>query len=426
VGLFNPIIKIQNPDKTKILMNIIDPTRIRTLNKGHHKNGSVLYWMSRDQRIHDNWALLFAQQLSEEIHGNLMVVFTLAPVFLGATWRQYAFMIKGLQEVAQSLSDHHIPFYILPGNPPEVINRFIREHHIAKLITDFDPLKPKISWKAELARMLDIPFYEVDTHNIIPCFYVSPKQEFGAYTLRPKIRRELDRYLIDLPQLKDNKSNEKSIGKIPWQELHKTLRIDRTVDIVDWIKPGEAAAREALSDFLESRLCKYNEGRNNPNLKVLSNLSPYLHFGHLSAQRTALETLSKFQDDENARAFLEELIVRKELSDNYCFYNPDYDNLKRIPAWAKKTLDEHRKDEREFTYSTEEFEQARTHDPLWNAAQKEMLITGKMHGYMRMYWAKKILEWTNSPEEALRISIYLNDKYELDGRDPNGYAGCAW
>jgi len=162
------------------------------------------------------------------------------------------------------------------------------------------------------------------------------------------------------------------------------------------------------------------------NQKGQSNLSPYLHFGQISAQRIALEVRKARLDPEAQKAFLEELIIRRELSDNYCYYNPDYDRPSGFPAWAQKTQATHQDDRREYDYSSEQLEKAQTHDPLWNAAQMEMVHKGKMHGYMRMYWAKKILEWTKSPEEAQRIAITLNDKYELDGRDPNGYTGIAW
>lgn len=158
----------------------------------------------------------------------------------------------------------------------------------------------------------------------------------------------------------------------------------------------------------------------------MSNLSSYLHFGQISAQRVALEVQPFIEYAESQKSFLEELIVRRELSDNFCFYNKYYDSFEGFPNWAKKTLNEHRNDKREFIYSLQQFEDAKTHDDLWNAAQIEMTTTGKMHGFMRMYWAKKILEWSASPEDALETAIYLNDKYELDGRDPNGYVGCAW
>jgi deoxyribodipyrimidine photo-lyase len=171
----------------------------------------------------------------------------------------------------------------------------------------------------------------------------------------------------------------------------------------------------------------YNEKKNDPNFSVLSNLSPYLHFGQISAQKIALEA-KKLEADygESINSFLEEMIIRRELSDNYCLYNKNYNSFEGFPAWAKRTLNEHRKDKREYLYDLADFENAKTHDDLWNAAQIEMVKTGKMHGYMRMYWAKKILEWTESPEQAFEYGVYLNDKYELDGRDPNGYVGVAW
>jgi len=170
----------------------------------------------------------------------------------------------------------------------------------------------------------------------------------------------------------------------------------------------------------------YGTERNDPNKDCLSGLSPYLHFGQISAQRIALEVNKTGVNDEGSKGFLEELIVRKELADNFCYYNKNYDSFEGFKDWGKETLNKHRKDKRVFLYSRDEFEEARTDDALWNAAQNQMKIEGKMHSYMRMYWAKKILEWTDSPEAAIEIAIYLNDKYELDGRDPNGYCGIAW
>jgi deoxyribodipyrimidine photo-lyase len=204
------------------------------------------------------------------------------------------------------------------------------------------------------------------------------------------------------------------------------LQVDRTVSEVDWIEPGENAAQRILREFIEKKLGLYHEERNDPTEDGQSNLSPHLHFGHISSQRIALEVTKHDADRESQEAFLEELIVRRELSDNFCFYNNDYDNFEGFPDWAKKTLHDHRKDPREYIYSLEDFKHANTHDQLWNAAQREMVRRGKMHGYMRMYWGKKIMEWTSSPEEAMRIAIYLNDRYELDGRETNGYAGIAW
>jgi deoxyribodipyrimidine photo-lyase len=204
------------------------------------------------------------------------------------------------------------------------------------------------------------------------------------------------------------------------------LKINKNVREVDWIKSGESGALKYFKHFLKNKLNKYDALRNDPTKDGQSNLSPFLHFGQISAQRVAIEVEKFPADPESKKSFLEELIVRRELSDNFCYYNKNYDLFDGFHQWAKTTLNEHRRDEREFIYSLRKFEDAKTHDDLWNAAQTEMVKTGKMHGYMRMYWAKKILEWTKSPEDALKISIYLNDKYELDGRDPNGYVGIAW
>jgi deoxyribodipyrimidine photo-lyase len=383
--------------------------------------------MSRDQRLQDNWALLYAQERALEQKVPLAVVFVLAPRFNGATLRQYAFMIQGLREVEKGLREHNIPFFCLTGNPGRELPLWIKKTGASCLITDFDPLKIKVGWKATLAKAVSIPFLEVDAHNIIPCWRASSKQEFGAYTLRPKIFRLLDEFLEGIPLLKKHPFSWKvTVPVVDWTFLLRGLAIDRTVAEVSWIVPGEKAARKSLKDFLEKGLVSYAETRNDPNKAGQSNLSPYLHFGQLSAQRVVLELKKTSKQSESLKAFLDELIIRRELSDNFCHYNQDYDRFEAFPAWGQKTLQEHRRDVRPYLYRLEQFEGAGTHDPLWNAAQKEMVERGKMHGYLRMYWAKKILEWTESAQEAQRIAIALNDRYELDGRDPNGYAGIAW
>lgn len=405
---------------------MINEKRVRLFKEGTEETGPVIYWMSRDQRVNDNWALIFARKLALERKNALIVVFSLVSNFLEATLRQYDFMLKGLRDVEKESKKYNIPFFILLGEPSVEIPKFIKKNNAGILVSDFDPLKIKRKWKNEIAKKIVIPFYEVDAHNIVPWFYVSPKQEFGAYTIRPKIHKNLPEFLDEFPRLKKMKSSTSfSPNKIDWEKVYSSLKVDESVKPVEWIKPGEKAAHKTLKDFIEKKLDKYSDLRNDPNADALSNLSPYLHFGQISAQRVAL-IVNGLNDHPSAESFLEELVVRKELSDNFCFYNDNYDSFKGFPDWAKKTLNDHKKDEREFVYSLKKFEEARTHEDLWNAAQNELVNTGKLHGYMRMYWAKKILEWSKSPEEALKIAIYLNDKYELDGRDPNGYTGCAW
>jgi deoxyribodipyrimidine photo-lyase len=407
---------------------VTDSRRIFILKESEVRLGPVVYWMQRDQRAIDNWALYYAQERANAMHQPLLVIFCLAPGFLGAAIRQYGFMLKGLAAASRRLHRYNIPFTLLQGLPQDVIPRFIIENEAGMLITDFNPLRISMDWKKKLTERVDIPFHEVDAHNIIPCRYLSDKSEYAAFTLRKKVERLLPEFLTEFPTLHRQphfSDNVETIGT-DWAELLKSLHVDREVAEVDWLLPGETAASEALMDFLGNRLDRYATDRNFPDKKGQSELSPYLHFGHLSAQRLAFEVQHGDADAESRKAFLEELIVRRELADNFCLHNPNYDRFSGLQPWAQATLNKHRDDRREYCYTIEEFEEGRTHDPLWNAAQQEMVQTGKMHGFMRMYWAKKILEWTASPEDAMEIAIFLNDKYELDGRDPNGYAGVAW
>jgi deoxyribodipyrimidine photo-lyase len=404
---------------------MVNIKRVRNLKKGPNVNGPVLYWMSRDQRIYDNWALSYALEISENTGQHLMVLFNLYDDYPGATWRHYDFMLKGLRKIESRLKELNIPFSVVVGDPAVTIPKFIRQHHISHMVTDFDPLKIKRSWKESLLKIVEIPVDEVDAHNIVPCWLASDKEEFAAYTFRPKIKRRLPEFLDEFPPIVRQHGNFHP-QRINWEAIGIALKTDRDVRPVEWLTPGPKAALAVLDNFIERKIEHYADGRDDPNQDAVSNLSPYLHFGHISAQRIAIEILQKYAGNSHAVTFLEELIVRRELADNFCYYNQNYDSTEGFKPWAKITLDAHRKDHREYLYTCEQFENALTHDRLWNAAQMQLVCTGKMAGYLRMYWAKKILEWTASPEKALKTAIYLNDKYSLDGRDPNGYTGCAW
>jgi deoxyribodipyrimidine photo-lyase len=407
----------------------VNSKRVRRLIEAEQKSGPVVYWMSRDQRAKDNWALLFAQELAQKRDSPLAVAFCLVPEFQGAASRHYDFMLQGLREVEANLSTLNIAFFLLMGDPGKEIPSFLAEQNAGSLVSDFSPLRQSLEWKNEVTRIVTsnakIPFYDVDSHNIVPCWLASPKAEWAAYTFRPKINRLLGEFLVEFPHLQKHPNRWENGPENDWTAAEKSTKSDTVPksSAIDLIKPGEAAAFGHLQDFVEHKLPAYDQQRNDPNLDSQSNLSPYLHFGQISSQRVALQVLAGMTD---AGAFLEELIVRRELSDNFCNYNSNYDSVQGFPNWAKETLDMHASDRREYLYTQEELESARTHDDLWNAAQMEMVFRGKMHGYLRMYWAKKILEWTQSPHEALRSAIYLNDRYELDGRDPNGYAGIGW
>jgi len=397
--------------------------RVRLIKEGHENKNAVIYWMSREQRVSNNWPLLFAQSLAIENKSPLYVVFCLVPDFLHAMSRAYIFMLEGLMEVEKILLKKNIPFYLLSGKPEEQIPDFIRDFNGGTLVTDFDPLKIKKEWKKSVSLRINIPFYEVDGRNIVPCWIASGKREFGAYTIRPKIYRALPEFLDEFPEVEKHLFPG-DIIKNDWNFIMKKFHVYGSVN--KFYRSGEKGAQKLFNHFLSEKLPRYSEDRNDPAKDGLSDMSPYLHFGQISSQKMAIDLYRNAPDLKSSGSFLEELIVRRELSDNFCFYTEHYDSFEAFPGWARKTLNDHRNDRRDYIYSREEFESGNTHDELWNAAQIEMIERGKMHGYMRMYWAKKILEWSGSPEEALETAIYLNDKYELDGRDTNGYTGIAW
>ena len=341
--------------------------------------------------------------------------------------RQYGFMLRGLAETFHNLTRKNIPCFLLQGQPHEILPPWLTQHHASLLVTDFDPLKIKKFWKAELLPRIQIPCHEVDAHNIVPCWIASPKLEYAAYTLRPKINKLLPLFLDEIPQVIKHPISGFTADPLPdLAQLLSSLQINHSVKEINWLTPGSQAGHSLLDSFIENRLPYYDILSNDPTKNMQSNLSPYLHFGQLSPQRVALAILRRQKITPASESFLEELIIRRELADNFCCYNLHYDNINAFPPWANKTLTEHFDDEREYYYQAADFEEANTHDDLWNAAQRQMVNTGKMHGYVRMYWAKKILEWSKTPDQAMKTAIYLNDKYELDGRDPSGYAGIAW
>lgn len=400
----------------------VDLRRVRSKNNINLKSGKVIYWMSRDQRVKDNWALLYAQELAFKNDSELLVVFNLQSNFLNANLNHFSFMIEGLQQVEKDLQKLNINFKVLCCDSTNAIVKFLHENKVGGLVADFSPLKTHLQWLTEIVRNVSCAVFEVDAHNIVPCWQASNKQEFSARTFRPKITNLLDEFLTDFPELKKmSKQNFDSSQKMTndWQKIKASVTAEKISKQKIRYLSGEKNAHLVWQDFFSNKIHKYSELKNNPTVDYPSNLSPYLHFGQISAQRIAL-----FVEDQPV--FFEELVVRRELAENYCYYNQNYDNFNGFPEWAKKTLTKHISDIRPYQYSLSKLENAETHDQIWNYFQKQMIKTGKMHGYMRMYWAKKILEWTQTPQQAQKIAIYLNDKYELDGRDPNGYVGIAW
>lgn len=426
--------------------------RIINLNSAKASGECVLYVMSRDQRVHCNHALLAAQKHALAQNLPLAVVFCLYARTGYRAKEQYEFMIGGLRSLEQHLTEYNIPFMMLIGKPHETLSALFGHAKPSAVYFDFSPLRGPMRLQQTLANKHDIAMFQVDTHNVVPTRVVSGKMEVGAYTIRPKIHKLLAEFLVEPEpvvahphpwpgrvQMLDELQPyiNAVLSELPSNGTH----IERV--------PGELEAREQLADFISTKLERYAVDRNDPASGSQSDLSPYLHFGQISALQVALRLrdeavgngadlhflsspkMPKPEDAETTRqhgidSLIEEMIVRKELADNYCLYNPQYDSLDAAPGWAKTSLDKHARDPREFIYSYEQLERAETHDPAWNAAQKQLTRIGKMHGYMRMYWAKKVLEWTESPSQAIDFLIKLNDFYSIDGGDPNGYAGILW
>lgn len=427
------------------------PDRSRSLNSISIQSGPVIYWMNREQRACDNWAFLKAQSIAQQHNQPLLVVFCLQSDFLNASERHFAFMLQGLMETAIEFAKHSIPFLVAEGDPRTALPLLACQLQAGAVVCDFSPLRLMRVWRSDLAAKLEsdrIAFLEVDAHNCIPVWHTSNKQEFSARTIRPKINRQIKLWLdeypaIEAPAASLSLTQQEGLVSFGWAgDIKATLqallqRLQMKIDQLGGadsrlLPSGPLAATRKLETFLHTQLDHY-ELRNDPNQPVTSMLSAYLHFGQISAQRVALEVvrltgLSPGDEsvDGPAASFLEELIVRRELADNFCFYNPDYDRFAGFPNWAKQTLNLHRQDPRPWRYTDRQLAEGQTHDPLWNAAQRDLVLRGSMPGYLRMYWAKKLLEWCASPEQALQAAIDLNDTYALDGRDPNGYAGIAW
>lgn len=406
---------------------MIQKERIKVLNRQEVKRGKyVLYWMQASQRAEYNHALEYAILKANELRQPVIVFFGITDQFPEANERHYTFMLEGLKEVKHSLKKRGIQMVVLHQSPEVGVLQLAKQASLA--VVDRGYLKIQKAWRGIASKKMDCPMIQVETDVVVPVEETSPKEEYAAATIRSKIMSKLKAFLIPLKEhqpIKDSLSLD--FGSFDIEDAAKAIskfRIDRSVKSVGTFRGGAKEANGHLEIFWESKLDRFPELRNDPTLDYLSHMSPYLHFGQISPLDIALKV--KGTRSPGIDAFLEELIVRRELSMNFVFYNERYDSLEALPDWARKTLRNHKKDRRSYVYSTKELESARTHDPYWNAAQKEMVLKGKMHGYMRMYWGKKILEWSKTPEEAFKTALYLNNKYELDGRDPNGFTGVAW
>ncbi len=406
----------------------IEPERLKLLNpqpirpEGDH----VLYWMQASQRADFNPALEHALSRANDLGLPLRVLFALT-AYPEANLRHYRFMLEGLQQTARELGRRGIRFDLLPGRPTRVVLE--ASSKAALLVCDGGELAPQRAWRQEVAEAAGCRVERVEGDVVVPVETASERLEVAARTLRPRILRQVSRFLRPLaPQ-------PVAVPSPPGPDLAVEAlldglpSLDRTVPGVErFFRGGTPAARQRFEAFLEAGLSPYLAHRNHPQTAFISQMSVHLHFGQVSPVWLALraEDSAGSSQQDSLSAFLEQLVVRRELAFNHVHYNPDHASFKGLPEWARRTLAEHRPDPRPLIYTRPQLLEARTHDPYWNAAMLEMRETGYMHNYMRMYWGKKILEWTADPEEAFETALFLNNRYLLDGRDPVSYASVGW
>lgn len=406
---------------------MIHLSRIKVLKNCSPSSGRyILYWMQASQRSEYNHALEYAIEKANELNKPLVVFFGITDKFPDANQRHYSFMLEGLGETASALYKRGIQMIVRQVSPEK--GAFELSQDAVLTITDRGYCKIQKKWRLWLARKISGPFIQVESDVIVPVETASPKEEYSAGTFRPKLQKLLDAYLVPLKKRTLRKNSLSltfdTLEIKDTESILQQLKVNRNVSRAKEYSGGTASAKKRLLYFIMEKCNDLEKLRNDPSLDYLSHMSPYLHFGQVSPLYIALQIKKAAPKDSNV--YLEELIVRRELGINFVQYNSHYDCFEGLPAWAKKTLLDHKRDKREYTYSLDTLENADTHDPYWNAAQNEMVLGGKMHGYMRMYWGKKILEWSPEPEEAFFQANYLNNKYSLDGRDPNGYTGVAW
>jgi deoxyribodipyrimidine photo-lyase len=404
--------------------------RIDRLNqKPIEKRQYVLYWMQQAQRAEWNHALEYAVEQANLLRQPVVVVFGLTENYPDANLRHFAFMLQGLLETRQVLEERGIGLTVVKGSPETVALDAAREASL--VVCDRGFLRHQKEWRAEVGRRAEVYAAQIETDTVVPVETASHKAEVAARTLRPRIRSHLEGDLrrphARLPKCDSLDIKPRGIEFGNLEAVLSTLKTNRDVTPVKAFLGGTTEARRRLDEFLAVRLAGYAKLRSRPELDHVSHLSPYLHFGQISALEVASRVMATDQaEEEDREAFLDELIVRRELAHNFVHFTPDYDQYASLPSWARTSLEQHAGDPRPHLYSLEQLEAAKTHDPYWNAAMMEMKLTGYMHNYMRMYWGKKILEWSKNPETAFYTILTLNNRFFLDGRDPSSYANVGW
>lgn len=388
----------------------------------------VLYWMEQSRRASWNHALEAALQEGARLRVPVYVFSALPGTALEAGVRQRTFLLEGLRETAGALRRRGIGHIARIGDPAAGIAALARELHAGAVFTDAGHLRHQRRWREQAAWLLDVPLVEVETDLVVPVWSASGVAETAAWTLRKKLAPHLEHYLRPLvgtdPFLDSSVHGIRTEDPSDVHGLLARFESDPRGDPHPMPQGGEQAGLDRWERFLSGGLDRYGELSREPGVEGTSGMSPYLHFGQVSALRMALEV--REHGGPGAESFLEQLVVRRELAFNLVRHREDYDGFRSVPAWARATLAAHAGDPREALYTLEELEAGATADEYWNAAQRELVETGGIHGYMRMYWGKRVIDWTEDPAEAFSRLVTLNNRWALDGGDPCSYAGIAW
>jgi deoxyribodipyrimidine photo-lyase len=404
-----------------------DRVRLRRSGSPDVDGNCVVYWMQRAQRGSDNPALDVAVEAANALGKPCVVFFAPVPFYPNANLRHYRFLAEGIADIAEALARRGVGF-VLRRYPDHGLLKFCAEVRPALVVGDENPLREPEQWRDTATKKLRVPFWTVDADVIVPSRLME-KEQYAAYIIRRKLEGQLDKFLVEPknPRAQVAWNPASCLQSLaPDCDITEGWTIDRSVAPVSTFRGGSSQALKLLREFVKSKLATYGELRNHPEIDGTSRLSPYLHFGHISPLTIALAVKNADAPQAAKDSYINELLVWRELAINFVTYNQNYDNFESGENWAHRSLAAHSGDPRPVLYDARQLENADTYDPLWNAAQRQMVNGGWMHNYLRMYWGKKILEWSRNPSEAYRIAVVLNDKYELDGRDPNGYAGIAW
>jgi len=413
-------------------MPTIDPARIQTLSDSPRRSEAayVLYWMQQSQRAVDNPALEHAIAEANDLGLPVLVVFGLMDDYPEANRRHYAFMLEGLRETKDRLRERGVQMVVRRGRPDDVAVSYAQD--AAHVVTDRGYLRHQKRWRRRVAEKVRCRVSQVEGDVVVPADLVTDKAEYAARTIRPKVHEHLDRFLTEPPTVSVEHPSL-SLDVNPGLALDDVSAVTERLDLEDvppvsgLYRGGTGEAMDRIETFRAEHLAGYDGNRNQVQSQAVSHVSKYLHFGQISPVRLALQIRHTDAPAEDVDSYVEELIVRRELAVNHVHFRPEtYDKYACLPEWARESLAEHADDEREYTYTEKELVRGETHDPYWNAAMKEMRATGYMHNYMRMYWGKKILEWSPDPRTAYDRTLRLNNRYFLDGRDPNSYANVAW